>query len=389
MFVLPRRVSLLTSIGLALVGVVGIWFSARSVAGATGTEPISPATASSPAATTEASLHNPTFDNHDWYFFYDRYDPTYPDGPDASGQPILPDDDNNQHDNIPSSILQDWRLWYLRDTPLIQTFVEEVLVQSVEAVAVRTYDGDVHQGGLYQIIYSTTPCLLYSFQMYGRSQPDPGENPSSSLQVGIDQLGWRPDSKTDPAVPSPFPATTVWGPAHDYKRTYGPLTVTAEARADKLTVFTYADAVGGRRHAIVWDTGSFADVTPGTIHDPDDLPAPSIADPTVTSVNDSTATIEWTTANDALGQVYYRLRPSEITTPTTYSNTVYLPLVISPTSIEWLASSLNKTHTTNHTATLTDLQPNRTYEYQAVSRGLLGDTCTTWVSEILTFTTTP
>ncbi len=346
------------------------------------------------ALSDQASLHNPGFDNHDWYYFHERYDSTYPDGPGGSGKPILPDDDNNNPDQIPADQLQDWRLWYMRNTPLVQTFDESNIVHSAQSVAIRTHDGDVHQGGLYQVIYDTTPCRLYTFQIYGRSQPDPGENPYSSLRAGIDKAGWHPDSATDPAVPEAFPSTTVWGEAHDYKRTFGSLSVTAEAEADHIVVYTYADARGGRRHAIIWDTGSFQDVTPPDLLSDPDNPSGDASGissgPNVTPDSSTSATVSWNTSGEALGQVYYRLISTPFTpvSPTeTLSYTVYLPL-ISRAPGPWLSTSLQgEASISAHSKLISDLQPGGTYEYIVASRGLSGGQCVTWVSEKKEFTT--
>lgn len=384
-----KRLNLVFSIGLALISVGVLWFSTQSTAGATEAPLLSPLTPSNLTSPSQASLHNPTFDNHDWYFFSDRYDPSYPDGPGGTGQPILPDDDNNLNNTIPIDQLQDWRLWYVRDTPLIQTFVESVFVRQVESVAIRSYGGSLQFGGLYQVIRDATPCLVYNFQMYGLSKPDPGTPTSAQLRVGIDQVGWHPDSQVDPAVPGSFPDTTVWGTDRDYKNVFGPLTVTAEARASEIVAYTYAYALGGRSHAIVWDEGSFADVTPEVIHDPANLPAPGgTSVPTVVPGREA-ATVSWTTSSNALSQVYYRVSETGTAIPG-YSNKVFIPIVVgSGPSRDWMASTLNKTPTTAHSITLTGLQPGRTYEYKVVSRGLSGDQCVTWVSETYQFTTNP
>jgi hypothetical protein len=385
MFASPRRLNLLFSIGLALVSVIGVWLGAQSAARATGADPASPAAVSSPAAPTEASLHNPTLDNHDWYEFNKRYQSSYP------FAAWLPDDDDNVYDNKPRSTLQDWRLWFLDGTTVIDTDPEQVYAHFDEGIQMRPYEWGKQfdqVAGLYQVIYNTTPCLVYKFQMYGQSRPeDPNDYREAALKVGIDQIGWHPDSATDPAVHN-FPSTTVWGPSHDYKFAYAPLTVTAEALNDKIVVYTYADAPGGRYHRVLWDTGSFQDVTPERIYDPEDPSAPSIPSVNISAGSDS-ATVAWTTVGDALGQVYYRLSPTEPITPTeTLSFTVYLPLVAGAPA-PWQATALNKTPTTVHYATLTGLLPGRSYDLVVASRGLYGGQCVIWVSEEQTFTTNP
>lgn len=349
----------------------------------------------SSTSTTEASLHNAGFDNHDWYFFgQDRYTP-YPDGPSSSGKPIVPDDDNNLSNNIPLSIRQDWRPWYMRNTPLIQTFTESVIKVAGESVAMRTFDGNIHQAGLYQMIYTTTPCLTYNFQMYGLSKPDPSiGSPAAELKVGIDVVGWHPNTEatpSDPAVPGAFPATTIWGPSHDYKGSFGVLTVTAEARASKIAAYSYAYTTGGRSHAIIWDSGSFADVTPATLIEPTAPPAASGITTGSLIIGSNQVTLTWTTPNSATGQVLYQLAYCGSSTPITptgpLSYTAYLPLVARYTP--WSYTTLNKKATMSHTETIKNLTANCTYEYIIASRGVLGDACVTWVSDRSTFTTLP
>ncbi|MDW8068688.1 MAG: hypothetical protein RML46_07235 [Anaerolineae bacterium] len=341
-----------------------------------------PPAAADVIAAGSASLHNPGFDNHDWYEFHLRYDRTYPKGA------WLPDDDNNLNNNIPDSIRQDWRLWYLRGTDIVEPDPEGTYVLNVEAVQMRTYGEGKFLAGIYQPIYNTTPCLVYGFQIYAQSRPEGSNDTLTVLQVGIDRVGWHPDSSTDPAVHGSFPGTTVWGPGRQYQWSYGPLTVTAEAWNTKITVFTYADAAGGRSHRILWESASFWDATPPMIHDPNNLPTPSgISNLTVITAS-TTATITWTTASAALGQVYYRLVSAPAgPPPPDYPYKVYLPIVMRQTG--WQYTPLNKTPTTSHQAVLTGLVPGGTYEFIAVARGLSGGQCVTWRSDTGQFTLAP
>jgi len=112
------------------------------------------------------SLHNPGFDNHDWYEFHKRYQGAYPSGA------WLPDDDNNVPNNIPDSIRQDWRLWFLDGTDIVEPDPEQTYVLNVEAVQMRTYGEGKFLAGIYQPIYTTTPCLVYGFQIYAQSRPE-------------------------------------------------------------------------------------------------------------------------------------------------------------------------------------------------------------------------
>lgn len=379
MFATSRRINLLFSVALALMGVLVVWASARSAASTTGDFPVSPLTAPSLMAPTEASLHNPTFDNHDWYEFSARYQSAYPTGS------WLPDDDGNVNDDKPDSSRQDWRLWFLDGKDIVETDPESFYAHSGEGVQIRPYGSGDQLAGLYQPIYNTVPCLTYEFQMYGQSRPEEG-TPFVVLQVGIDRAGWHPDSKNDPAVHT-FPDTMVWGASQAYKFTYGPLTATAEAFNSQITVFTYADAPGGRLHRILWDTGSLKDVTPETIFNPDDLPDSSgiTSGPSAGTTADM-AQISWETAGPAIDQVFYRLTSTpEPAPPTeTLTHTVYLPMITS--AAVWQATPLNKTANISHFTILTGLQPDSTYEYIVASRGVSSGQCVTW-SKMGTFTT--
>jgi hypothetical protein len=230
--------------------------------------------------------------------------------------------------------------------------------------------------------------MFYNFQIYGRSQPDPGQNPSAVLKAGIDQVGWHPDPYIDPAVPGAFPSTTVWGTAHDYKRAFGPISVTAEALSDTITVFAYAYAPGGRQHAIVWDSGALQ-TSQAILHDPKNLPSPGGVFSVTVTQGYGAAEIRWKTNTSTIGQVYYGLVP-EITPPPPPDDPykVYIPLIRGQHSIEWSNfSDVTPFASTEHTIALTNLLRGRDYQFVAVSRGFTEGGCAVWVSTVHTFTT--
>jgi hypothetical protein len=330
------------------------------------------------------SLHNPNFDNGRWYEFHLRYQSSYPTG-------VWVPAGTNMSDTI-----QDWRIWFLDGTDIVDCDPDEDYVHSgSESVKIRSFSWSSkdHQiAGLYQVIPDTTPCLTYQFSMYGRSRQKEPDDSLTALQVGIEQNGWHPDSANDPAVHS-WPSTIVWGTSHKYTAGYGRLVVTAEALADQITVFTYADASGGNSHKIHWDTGSFAEVTPSDLVSDPDSATPNTdgisSGPTVIEGTTS-AIVSWQTWAESLGQVYYRFvsSPSTPISPTaTLSYTTYLPSVKKSISGSWHSTDLDTTLTGYHFELIDGLLSDATYEYFVASRGLSGASCATWISEKEEFTT--
>jgi hypothetical protein len=332
-----------------------------------------PATVGAPS--NGAALHNPAFDNHLWYWFNNRYPYSS-----LSPSPFVPDDDVV---NGP----QQWMLWFKDGTVPVYTWATDEKLAGDKAVKGRTHWNGSLQGGLYQIVYNTTPCLTYEFEMYGKFKLGESGDVLHAFRVGIDRVGYRP---TDWAVQD-FPSTMVWGSSNtSYINTYGPLTATAEAWSDKISVYTYAQADGGTSAEFLWDSGTFEEATPpDLISDPDNPPAASGISGLWVNASSTSATMNWNTSADALGQVYYRLAstPSTPVSPTTgLTRTVYLPL-ISRAPNPWLSTSLNESPTTAHSEGISGLQPGSTYEYIVASRGLSGGQCATWVSSKQQFTT--
>ena len=382
MFVLPRRLSLLLSIGLVLSSIVVVGFGARSTAVAD--SPLAaPAAPSGIAAPTEASLHNPTFDNEIWYPFHTRHG--Y--GSNLTPDSWVPDDDTPKGP-------QQWWLWFYDGTvPLLTWATKEIqqgdVTQGDRAVKGRVYWDGKHQAGLYQMIYGATPCLTYEFQMHAQAKLGEAGDVLHDFRVGIDRRGYRPATWAVQA----FPSTMVWGTLHtEYVNHYGLLTVTAEALDSTISVFTYADVDGGVSAEILWDSGSFQEVTaPELISDPDNPPgdASGISSGPTVVASSTFATVNWTTSSPALSQVYYRLTAGASTpvTPTaTLVFTVYLPHVSSERT-PWLSTELDKSPKTSHSVVIGGLQPGSTYEYFVSSRGVSGEGCVTWVSNKREFTT--
>ncbi len=365
----------------------GVMVIVAAVAGAGGNggvyaQEVPPTSEEQSVSLAAPSLHNPGFDNHDWYEFNKRYQGTYPNAV------WLPDDDGNTANNIPDETRQDWVMWFLDGRDIVDADPESSIKIETESVKIRGFSTDKTQvAGLYQVVRNTIPCATYQFQMYAQSRPVESNDVLSALQIGIEPTGWKPASKTDPAVHS-FPATMVWGTSQKYINNFGQLSVTADAKGTAITVFTYGDALGGSSHAIYWESGSFADVTPAQLIDPSNASGQVMIDPAVIPAVNS-AGISWSTPSmSGFSQVFYRAISTSSSgnyISPTMSYVTYLPILAKEDN--WHAMAVNKTVNINHYFTLTNLYPGTTYEYIVVTRGLYNGSCTNWISTKKTFTT--
>ena len=226
--------------------------------------------------------------------------------------------------------------------------------------------------------------------MLAQGRPEDAGDALHGLKAGITRDGWHPwdeydsppyEPPYDPAVES-FPSSMQWGDTEMHQNSYGEIGVTAEAWADHITVFSYGKATGGRTSRILWDTGSFSEVTPERIYDPDTYSGPTAGIFNLTDSKDvsSNVLISWSTSRAAISQVYYRsVGSGSSVSPTVMSYTVYLPLTMS--SQGWQATALDKTADTNHLFTLSGLADGD-YEYIVVSKGTDGSSaCETWVAK--------
>ena len=343
------------------------------------------------AVADDPTIHNPNLDNHIWYEFNARHAPSYPVDvwlPDGNWY-ATPDDWPTQGD------IQDWRLWFTDGTALIDSAPNEAYVHSApESIKMWPWDYDGRQiAGIYQLVENITPCFSYKFQMYGYSRQKGEADSLNGLKVGIEPTGWTLNPANAPGVhDGDWPAAMVWGTSQKYESGFGPLEVTAEALATQITVFTYADALGGNSHKIHWDTGSLQEI-PLTelVSDPENPVGDDSGitfGPAVLPA-DTSARVEWNTSGMAVSQVYYRLitGPSSPVSPpgTLLPHTVYLPS-ISRGPIPWFSTDLAPS-AKSHLVVIGGLRPGSTYEYFVVSRGVSGGACVNWVSDPKEFTT--
>ncbi len=300
----------------------------------------------------ESLLHNPTFDNHIWYEFHQRYDDSYPKGV------WLPDGDYYGDS-------QDWRLWFRDGTDLVDCDPFPSGYHSApEYAQFRTFNTTGHMtAGLYQVVQNVTPCLLYRFQIYSQSRQKETNDSLGGLKAGIEPTGWALNPNHAPGIhDTDWPATMAWGAVQTTVGSYVPLQVTAEALSSQITVFSYADASGGNSHKIHWDTASLEQVprTENLIDASQPLPAPSSSIYGITvDKGANSASISWNTGSiNTYGQLLYRVLGSGT----------------------WQYSSLHDWGTT-HQIDLTGLQTSSTYEYVVVSYGYIGGACQAIVSE--------
>jgi len=256
--------------------------------------------------------------------------------------------------------------------------------------------GATYIAGIYQPVYGVTPCTLYTFEIYNRNDAW-----NYRPKVGIDPTGWQltvpgnsppnncpPDGKSpcpDPYVGA-FPATMRWSQEYNHPPyTWAPLSVTVEAAATTISVWTYSAPEVAGSQSTYWDAGTLTQVP-----FPDGkLPAPSTWTPSgfiydvVTTKGANSLTINWKTTGPASTQVLYEIVPYVYTPPVSSTlligNTIYLPLVAkAPNPSQFTQyTTLNTTPVTTHSAVITGIQPGDTVIFTPLSRRPRNAVCTT------------
>lgn len=251
--------------------------------------------------------------------------------------------------------------------------------------------GAPFDAGIYQPVHGTTPCLLYTFEIYNRN-----DTANYHPQIAIDPTGWiitklgnslpencPPDGKSrcpDPYVEA-FPSTTIWSPEVSYPAlVWGPISLTAEALSTTISVWTRtAPDVQSPSLSSYWDYGSVT-YTPF----PDNLlPEPSSPWPSeyienvTTAFAGDTLTITWTTATPASTQVLYTVTRTPTTPTIPLSNTTYLPVI---TNEGGFAARLDPMPLQSHVVTIQRLRVGDIVDFEALSRRVDGNACVTETS---------
>ena len=263
--------------------------------------------------------------------------------------------------------------------------------------------GGLFAAGIYQPVHNVIPCTLYTFEIYNRN-----DTANYHAKVAIDRAGWiitqpsgnplencPPDGASpcpDPYVAS-FPSTTVWSAeSHQPALTWAPISVTAEAAATTISVWTYAHPDSGPSQSAYWDYGSlvqtpFPDAT---------LPAPASWYPSdfisnvTTQVNGNSVTINWETGAAAPTQVWYAIyEPAAVVTPTeSMTYTTYLPIVAAfrpPTPTYMTPIDITST-STQHQVVISGLPTDKAIVFAILSRRPDGTTCDTVAGDLIQLT---
>jgi hypothetical protein len=243
--------------------------------------------------------------------------------------------------------------------------------------------------GVYQSVNVAT-CGLYQFQAYNRNdalnyRPKVGIDPTGEVLPPYippdgDDLprDCPPDGHSkcpNPGLsdPSKLPSHIQWSdPVNPPAYTWTPISVSAEARASTISVWTYAAPSTDGSQSTYWDHASLVQVLPasGALIDPGTLPS---ADGTILNVVTSTtairADLSWQTSQPALTQVLYHY-VGVATDPSP-------PAIVTSTSAFELHTPPGTTTPTSHSARLINLAPNSLYDYAILSRKLQGGSCQT------------
>lgn len=247
-----------------------------------------------------------------------------------------------------------------------------------------------YTAGIFQRI-QVQPCTFYQFDMYGRNHSKAGAD--HHARIGIDPFG-----RSYSLYMTALPTDVVWSPEKTYFYEWGLHTVAAESLGDTITAITYVSPdVNHPPYDTFWDAGALFQ----TPFPNDRLPAPNSwqASDLITNVTSTqsldTLTIEWTTAEPALSQIWYNvITPTRRSDPigTLLLPSVYLPLVISSSSGEGtpadptftLATAPDSAYTTTHQATIM-ANLGQIVEFAILARRPVDEQCRTESSSVFQF----
>ncbi len=250
--------------------------------------------------------------------------------------------------------------------------------------------GAPFSAGIYQGVPNLEPCTLYKFEIYNRNDSD-----RYGARVGIEPHGWvvtrltpdlpyncPPDGQSMCPHPHiggdyPLPDTVVWSaPSYHPAFTWEPLSVTAEAAADTVSVWTYAapDA-SSPSQSTYWDYGSLVQVPfpDGKLPAPANWTPSSFIQNVATTFVTPTLTIQWTTDEPASTQIIYAVATPPISPTVPFSYTAYFPVINQAQRPPYLDTQ----PTTNHQASVPGLRVGHVVRFVALSRRVAGAACAT------------
>jgi hypothetical protein len=284
-----------------------------------------------------------------------------------------------------------WQRWWMGDDIPEYDDVREWRPHRYDGKHAQVYFrwGRPYTAGIYQTV-AARPCTLYQFSIYGRNHSDLGLD--HHARIGIDPLGRKYQLYMDS-----LPPEIVWSSEQTFYYTWGLHSVTAEARADQITVITYVSP--DKKYTVYdtfWDAASLIELPPppGRLPDPIDWDPSEIISDVSTRTEPGQLTIQWQTTISASSQVWYRVHSA--TSPVTSTGTllppaasVYLPLVLAcyEDGPQYpMYTPIDQSDLTHHQTTITGLEKGQLVEFVILARHLVGDTCRTSVSQAVEVT---
>jgi len=259
--------------------------------------------------------------------------------------------------------------------------------------------GGIYMAGVYQPVKNVTPCVLYQFSAWNRN-----DAVDYYTKVGISPTGWvqpaevsdnppyncPPDGVSkcpDPKLEaeSDFPTTMVWSPKiMPPALTWQQFSVTAEALANTISVWTYAAPQTSGSMSSYWDETSLVAVPfpNGRLPNPSSwVPSGFIYNVQPITMTPGTLTINWTTISAGSTQVWYEVRHSSpsITSTAVYSYYTYFPIIMNSNRYD-RHTLLNAAPVTEHQASITGLVSGDQVRFVVASRRVYGGACQTEVS---------
>ncbi|MGC9350020.1 MAG: hypothetical protein ACP5JG_17910, partial [Anaerolineae bacterium] len=289
-------------------------------------------------------------------------------------------------------VAHNWARWWIDGTilPEFDSTRESRPHYDGEKAQVYFKWGDSYTAGIYQVVDNVMPCAYYQLDVWARNHSVEDALPHARAGLDPDGTQLTKDDKSG-AVKYGLPPRTAWSWEQTNLSVWEQLSVSVEAKTDRLTAILYASPEPRRDQVHFYDTYWDAARLYQLPYPVERLPAPASEAPSAFISNVTTRrmgsdlVVEWNTAAPAPTQVWYTVRtPAEpVTASATLSHTLHMPMLARTKSLTSFESvtPVDTSVVTHYIAVIGGMESGQTVTLAVLVRRSDGTACQTEVSE--------